>query len=135
MRLTYPILSAVGASALVALVARLFGSSIPGEGMASLGNLILLLGAGFILLPPLAFGVVGSRVGLRRLALATVIMGVLQVVLLAVVVMTLAGMPVSDFPLLWILVMIVGVPTVSGGIALALTGNLTSPTADDTPLK
>lgn len=123
MRSFTPILSAIVASAVVAFLAWLFGDSIPGEGFESLGNLILLLGAGFILVPPLAFGVAGARMGLQRLPLATVIMGVLQVVLLVVVVMALAGMPVSDFPVIWILVMIIGVPIVSGGVALAVTGN------------
>lgn len=126
MRLFAPILSAILASALVALLAWLFGDMIPGDGFASLGNLIMLMGAGFIVLPPLAFGVAGARLGLQRLPLATVIMGVLQVVLLVVVVMALAGMPVSDFPVVWILVMIIGVPIVSGGVALAVTGNLRS---------
>jgi hypothetical protein len=116
-------------------LARIFGNSVPGDGFESLGNLILLLGVGFILLPPIAFALVGVRVGVQRLPLAFVLMGVLQVVFLAGVVMALTGTAVRDSPWIWILLVIFGVPTLAGGIALVLTGNLTSPATDTTRLK
>jgi hypothetical protein len=130
MRIITPILSAVLASALVAILARLFGDSIPGEGFQSLGNLILLLWGGFVIVPPLAFGVAGWRGGLRRVLLATIIMGVVQLLLFFGVLYITAQLPVSDAaPWLWVAVMVVVVPPISALIALAATGNLTNKTA------
>ncbi len=126
MRFIVPILAAIAAAGVVALLARIFGDSIPGEGFESLGNLILWMGGGFIILPPIAFAIAGGQTGIQRLPLAFVIMAVLQVLFLAGVVMSLSGIAVSDSPWLWILAVIVGVPALAGGIALALTGNLSS---------
>lgn len=126
MRLITPILSAIIASALVALLARLFGDSIPGEGFESIGNLILLLWVGFIIVPPLAFGVAGWRSGLQRVPLTAIIMAGIQLVLFFVVLYITAQLPTADsIPWLWVSVMVLIVPLISAFGALAVTGNLT----------
>lgn len=124
MRLITPILAAIIAAALVALVLRLIGGFIPGESFEPLGNLIILLVIGFTIVPPIAFGVVGARIGLQRMPMAAGIMLVLQIVLLVVLLMGLANLSTGFANWMLLGALIVVVPALSSGAALALTGNL-----------
>lgn len=124
MRLITPILAAIIAAALVALVLRLIGDFIPGESFEPLGTILILMVIGFTIVPPIAFGVAGARVGLQRMPMAAGIMLVLQIVLLVALLMGLANLSTGFAN--WVLLgaLIVVVPALSSGAALALTGNL-----------